>query len=311
MIRRHFLLLSAMFFAGSLHAAPASSVAKLPPGTKRVLFLGDSITHAGGYAVDVETYFALRYPKHPMTFINAGVPSETVSGLSEENHAGGAFPRPTLFERLDRVLPAIKPDLVFTTYGINDGIYKPFDQERFKAFQDGMKKLHAAVEKSGAKIIHVTPPTYDGKGKNNAYEEVMERYSKWLLDQRKSGWQVLDVNGPMTAYLKTQRKTNPDFQYAKDGVHPDDSGHWIIAQQILVQLGATDIASIKDQAEFLATDAKGQAVYDLVKQRMPILRDAWISETRTLRPGLPKGLPVPEAEKKAADIQSQIDALLQ
>jgi lysophospholipase L1-like esterase len=310
MIRRHFLLFFAALLAPSLHAAPAVSLAKLPPGTKRVLFLGDSITHAGGYTVDVETYFALRYPQHPMTFINAAVPSETVSGLSEENHAGGAFPRPTLFERLDRVLPAIKPDLVFATYGVNDGIYKPFDEERFKAFQDGMKKLHAAVEKSGAKIIHVTPPTYDGKGRNNAYEEVMQRYSTWLLDQRKSGWQVLDVNGPMTAYLKEQRKTNPAFEYAKDGVHPDAFGHWLIAQQILVQLGATDISATKDLAEFLATHPKGQAVYNLVNQRMTLLRDAWITETRTLRPGLPKGLPVPEAEKKAADIQSQIDGLL-
>jgi len=31
--------------------------------------------------------------------LNLGLPSETVSGLSEPNHAGGAFPRPDLHER--------------------------------------------------------------------------------------------------------------------------------------------------------------------------------------------------------------------
>src|SRR2546425_2764856 len=37
-------------------------------------------------------------------FLNLGLPSETVSGLSEEGHAGGQFPRPDLLERLARVL---------------------------------------------------------------------------------------------------------------------------------------------------------------------------------------------------------------
>jgi hypothetical protein len=42
------------------------------------------------------------------TVIDAGPPSETVSGLSEEGHAGGQFPRPDLVERLTRVLAVTK-----------------------------------------------------------------------------------------------------------------------------------------------------------------------------------------------------------
>src|SRR5829696_7424033 len=74
------------------------------PGAKRVLVLGDSITHGGQYVEYIEAYFVTRFPDRHLEFINVGLPSETVSGLSEPGHAGGQFPRPDLHERLGRVL---------------------------------------------------------------------------------------------------------------------------------------------------------------------------------------------------------------
>src|SRR5258708_23755619 len=97
----------------------AQQRAELPPGVKRVLFLGDSITYGGHYVCDVEAYFVTRYPERKIEFINEGLPSETVSGLSEPGHAGGQFPRPDLHERLARVLAGTKADLVFACYGMN------------------------------------------------------------------------------------------------------------------------------------------------------------------------------------------------
>ena len=52
--------------------------------------------------------------------------------LSEPGHAGGAFPRPELYERLERVLERAKPDLIVACYGMNDGIYHPFTQASAK-----------------------------------------------------------------------------------------------------------------------------------------------------------------------------------
>jgi len=98
---------------------------------ERVLFLGDSITWMGGYVNDVEVYFIVHYPNIHFIFINVGLFSETVSGLSELGHADGKFPRPDLHERLERVLGQTKPDLVFACYGMNDGIYMLFDSVRF------------------------------------------------------------------------------------------------------------------------------------------------------------------------------------
>jgi len=71
-------------------------------GARRVLFLGDSITYSGEYVESVEAYFVTRFPEREIEFLNLGLPSETLSGLSETGHAGGAFPRPDLHERLGR-----------------------------------------------------------------------------------------------------------------------------------------------------------------------------------------------------------------
>ena len=71
------------------------------------------------------------------SFSTSGLPSETVSGLSEPGHAGGAFPRPDLHERLERVLEQTRPDLIVACYGMNDGIYHPFTEARFEKYQAG------------------------------------------------------------------------------------------------------------------------------------------------------------------------------
>ena len=155
-------------FAG---ATPA--VANLPEGVQRVVFLGDSITHSGFYVACIETYFLTRHPDRSIEFINLGLSSETVSGLSEEGHAGGAFPRPDLHERLARVLAQTKPDLVFACYGMNDGIYLPYDATRAQAFALGIRRLRTAVLAAPARLVHLTPPPFDNvKGTNPHYAGV-------------------------------------------------------------------------------------------------------------------------------------------
>jgi hypothetical protein len=89
----------------------ASASEKLLEGKKTILILGDSITQAGDYVMNFDAWLVKKCPARRFVVINAGVGSETVSGLSEENHAGGRFPRPDLHERLDRVLAKTKPEL--------------------------------------------------------------------------------------------------------------------------------------------------------------------------------------------------------
>jgi len=289
----------------------SAQTAKLPDGVKRVVFLGDSITYAGQYTADIETYFITRDKAARYEFINVGLPSETVSGLSEEGHAGGKFPRPDLHERLARVLEKTKPDLVFACYGMNDGIYLPFDEARFKAYQDGCTWLRDEVTKTGAKIAFITPPVFDSlKGGKPGYNDVLGRYGDWLLSMKKSGWVVADLHGPMTAYLDEHRKQDPNFFLAGDGVHPGPEGHWVMAREMLKFLGATDVTQAKSAEEMAAAPAHGLEILKLVTQRENLLKDAWLTATGHKRPGMATGLPMPQAESKAQEIGKQIEGLL-
>ncbi|MFD0893944.1 SGNH/GDSL hydrolase family protein [Luteolibacter ambystomatis] len=300
--------------AASLLLAPpivSAQTAKLPQGVKRVVFLGDSITYAGQYTADIEAYFITRDKAANYEFINVGLPSETVSGLSEAGHAGGKFPRPDLHERLARVLEKTKPDLVFACYGMNDGIYLPFDETRFKAYQDGCTWLRDEVTKTGAKIAFITPPVFDSlKGGKPGYNDVLGRYGDWLLSMKKSGWVVADLHGPMTAYLDEHRKADPNFALASDGVHPGPEGHWVMAREILKFLGASDVAKAKSAEEMAAAPTHGLEILKLVTQRENLLKDAWLTATGHKRPGMATGLPLDQAETKAKEIGKQIEALL-
>jgi lysophospholipase L1-like esterase len=304
--------LLAFLLLGSLAAeVPAQPAARLPDGVRRVVFLGDSITYAGGYVAVIETYFVARRPEQAVEFINVGLPSETVSGLSEPGHAGGQFPRPDLHERLRRVLTQTKPDLVFACYGMNDGIYLPFDAARFRAFQEGQHWLHREVEQTGARIIHVTPPVFDGAKSDNAfYNDVLGRYSAWLLEQRAHGWQVADVHGPMTRYLNERRRIEPDFALAADGVHPGELGHALIAQQILAFLGGHDVAGATDADLMAAIHPHGAELLERMREREELLRDAWLSKTGHQRPGIQPGLPLDDARARAAEIGRSIQQLV-
>jgi lysophospholipase L1-like esterase len=160
--------------------APAQNATAL--AGKRVVFLGDSITQAGGYVGFADYYLKKLYPAEDFDLLGLGLASETLSGLSEAGHAGGQFPRPCLFERLGRVLAKAKPDVVFACYGMNDGIYQPLDKDRFAAFRQGVARLIEQCRAAGVKQLYlITPPIYDCTPKAGEfdYDAVLTEYAKW------------------------------------------------------------------------------------------------------------------------------------
>ncbi len=243
-------------FAASLSVSPSRPSHVVPEplhGIHRVLFLGDSITYAGEYVDIVQTWLAIHEPASEIKIYDLGLPSETVSGLSEPGHAGGAFPRPELRERLDRTLAAIKPNLVFACYGMNDGIYYPLGDDRFEKYKTGIRELQAKCKQSGARLILMTPPPFDSEPIRAStlpaglsaypqpyvgYDDVLAAYAKWLLTLRREGQQVIDLHTPLRSYLDQARLTDKAFRFAGDGVHMNSLGHYIAAREILNVLGA-------------------------------------------------------------------------
>ena len=306
--------------------APTGHLLEKVLDAKRVLFLGDSITYSGGYVVMLETALRQAFPKTAFEFINIGLPSETVSGLSEPNHAGGSFPRPELRERMERAFTLVKPDLVFACYGMNDGIYYPHSQERMDAFQNGILELRERAAQDNVPVVHLTPPVFDSyplRGRTlpagleeytrpyEGYDDVLFLYGEWLLSQKKEGWSVIDIHGPMKKVINRNRETNPDFILAGDGVHANEQGHWIMAREVIKAL-ELNVPGIDEEtpAAWLASNPVLPEVFKLINDRQSEVKNAWLYHVGHLRPGMRKGPPLYVAEEKTQTNDVKVFQLL-
>jgi lysophospholipase L1-like esterase len=277
---------------------PAQDVDSL--AGKRVVVLGDSNTQAGGYVAFTDYYLEKLYPDKSFDVIGLGLASETLSGLSEDGHAGGQFPRPCLFERLGRVLEKAKPEVVFACYGINDGIYQPLDKDRFAAFQKGVTKLIDECKAGGVKrVFLVTPPIYDDKPKKGEtdYDAVMTAYAKWMTELKVDGVTVIDLH---TAMRKARDARAEPF--AKDKVHYGDDGHLLVARTILTAVG------VKVPDDAVAT-VKADPLFKLVEQKRGLRSTAWMKHVGYTREKKVEPGPLGTTEADAMKVQEQIDAL--
>src|SRR5262245_7427869 len=267
---------------------------------KRVVFLGDSNTQAGGYVAFTTYYLEKLYPKKDFDIIGLGLASETLSGLSEDGHAGGKFPRPCLFERLGRALEKARPEVVFACYGMNDGIYQPLDKDRFAAFKNGVTKLIEQCKESGVRqIFLITPPIYDVVPKKDEfnYDTVLTEYAKWEMSLKAPGVHAIDLH---TAMRKARdRRTEP---YSKDKVHPGDDGHLLMARTILAAL------DVQAPDEPVAT-IKADPLFKLVEQKRGLRSAAWMKHIGYTREKSVRPEPLGSAESDAAKLQEKIDAL--
>ena len=295
------ILLSA--FALTCSNVQANDNFEILKESKKLVFFGDSITYGGEYVVFFERWLTVNHPDLSLEILNQGIPSETVSGLSEPGHLRHGFPRPDLHERLDRALKALDPDLIIACYGINCGIYKPFDEDRFKSYKDGLQRLKAKAEAQGAKIIFMTPPVYDKPNPKFNYDDVMKAYSEWLLSKREDGWRVINLHAVMKKKLAMKRTKDPNFKYSRDGIHPGTEGHELMAQQII------NFFAVKAPLNDPQPNSYGRLLMFL-RERMRVQRDAWLTEIGHKRP-MRKGKSLADADKIATGNTVQIQQNLE
>ena len=269
---------------------------------RRILMLGDSITQGGHYVHYLDAWLVKKFPDRRYEVINAGVSSETISGLSEKGHAGGRFPRPCLFERLERVLAKTRPQLIIACYGMNCGIYQPLDPQRSARFQNGHLRLRAAAKQYGAEVLHVTPPIYDNHGKPGFnYNSVLTAYSKWMAQQTDSGWLVADLHIFMSQKIAAEKTKDKKFTVQRDRVHPDKQGHWIMAQAIISYFGDTNVSKFDNGSQLLAKKNMNAVV-----KRSVAFQKAIHAETKPLRPGVPQGGTLSSARELAKTLETDI-----
>jgi hypothetical protein len=233
-----------------------------------ILFVGDSITQAGGYVADVEAYILACRPNDYFRVVNVGKSSETVSGTSEPDHHP---PRPCIHDRFARDVAAFNPNIVVACYGMNDGNYFPWVEERFEKYKAGMTRFIDRVfkETPARALVLLTPPPFDSKrapspptdGKSFGYKHpsphydaVLRKYSDWLLTLKSDRIDVVDVHREMLLEKKIRTQgRDTGFTFSPDAVHPDRSGHWMMAQTLLLHW------SIRPSWKELNLDAKESA----------------------------------------------------
>ena len=271
------------------------------------VFLGDSNTYSGGYIAVLDAWMT-ESPNRPK-LLNLGMSSETAAGTSEVDHP---FKRPCIHERLSKVLSMVDPAVVFICYGMNDGIYQPPSEANFQKYREGMLKLAAQIRASGAKLVCLTPPLFEpgpvkargklGPSKEGRYayfapaadyDRVLEKQAQWCLKNELKADLVIDIRSSLRTEKAKLLESDPKFSYSKDGVHFGMVAHGVVAEKILVTLGAP--------ATLVGAYPKDAAI-QLSDEKLKILRDAYLSATGKNRPKLPAGDPIWLAELKASRI---------
>ncbi|AUP79436.1 SGNH/GDSL hydrolase family protein [Flavivirga eckloniae] len=271
--RKHFFI----FLMICILSCTKADKAMYPLHEKKVLILGNSITQDGKYVDFLEYYLRKNHPEKPLDIISIGLSSETVSGNSEPAHE---FPRPNIHTRLNDALQAVKPELVIACYGMNDGIFSANNRERFNAYKEGIYELKRKIEKQGATLILLTPTIFDPtpikdivnksedvvgyKHPYYKYNDVLKSYANWLLGFKDI--QVINLHKYLNANLAEMKAHKGDASFLPDGIHPNQTGHFLMAKKILNDLypkiqiddPVTEIEKLKNDPLFLLSSKRRQ-----------------------------------------------------
>jgi len=287
-----FLLILPTLFGATAHGENTKPF-DLKDG-QTIVFLGDSITHGGHYVDCIDIFLTTRYPGKQFRIINRGLSSETVAGTSEADHPGG--PRPDLHTRFKRTVTPLKPDVVIACYGMNDGIYRSFNEEVFAKYRAGVARLIERVrDEANAEIILCTPPPFDRRptdGRVKAdddpgyrapardYDNTLAEFGKWLQTKREDGITVIDLHTPLNATLNARRETDPDYLLARDGIHQGQTGHMLMAAEILEGLHASPVVADFTLDAMDATTELPNAYATTLISKLPMPQlEAWDMET--------------------------------
>jgi lysophospholipase L1-like esterase len=203
---------------------------------ERVLFIGDSITDCGrrgpagplgdGYvSLFVDLVTAL-HPERSIIWVNKGIGGNRITDLQN---------------RWEDDVIRENPDWLLVKIGINDlhsnllGMPDPVSPERFRAIYDEI--LARAKQHTKARVILVTP-FYISLDRSPAslrsrvldllpsYLQVVEEMSK------KHGARLINLH----EMFQRQLQFRPPDSFCPEPVHPNRTGHLLIAQTILAAL---------------------------------------------------------------------------
>lgn len=229
----------------------------IPPFRKgeRVVFAGNSITHAGHYHSFIWLYYMTRFPDMPITIMNAGIGGESAWDIKD---------------RLDTDIFDRKPTYVTLTFGMNDTGYDIFMKENacelarqridssLTAYREIEKRL---LREDKVKKVLIGGSPYDETsrfngfilhGKNDAIRKIIDAQR---ASAERNGWGFVDFNTPMLYLNRREQAKDSTFTFCRvDRIHPDNDGQMVMAYEFLKAQGLAgkEVADIRIDA----TDGK-------------------------------------------------------
>lgn len=212
---------------------------------ENIVLIGDSITDGGTFPALLES-FARVNGRTEFEYINLGVSSENTTALTEEGHP---FPRPCVLNRIERIIRHVSGAWATVMYGENDGIYQPFDADRFERYKQGITAVVSRLKDAGFRVALMTPTPFDPLSFGGTlteevpcpfgtvyaeYNDVMKAYAGWIRESTIAD-KVIDVYTPVSDYLTARRRTEPKFKTG-DGIHQGAEGNFLIARELLREL---------------------------------------------------------------------------
>lgn len=266
--------------------AAAAETAPLVTAQTRLAIVGDSITEQKQYSRFMELYLTACAPVPPEAVCQFGWGGDSAPGFSG---------------RMDYDCLFFKPTLMTTCFGMNDGGYRPYEENIGNRYRDGMKKIIEQAKAAGTTILVGGPGAVDTTSfkRASATPEVynanlgeLSKIAKALADE--NGMPFADVhNACMDAMAKAKADLGENYLVmGGDGFHPNENGHFVMAYAFLKGMGLPgDIGTITidlaDMEKSVGTDShavtnKAAGVVEVVSQRWPFTFTGKAKEQSTL-----------------------------
>lgn len=207
-----------------------STVAFVKPAkTKRVVFLGDSITQAGA---GVGGYISLM--RDALNGAGQGSAFELIGAGISGNKV------PDLQKRLANDVLSKNPDVVFIYIGINDVWHWERNNGTTKEnYEAGLNDIIKQLKAKKARVIICTPTVigekHDGSNVQDAMLEEYAAISRKVAQDNKL--ELCDLRKAFVDYLKAKNKDNAEKGiFTTDRVHLNAAGNAFLALQMMPYL---------------------------------------------------------------------------
>ena len=230
-------LLSVLLVQPKLFAQDAVRPAPAIVSGARVAIIGDSITEQKLYSKFMEAYL----------LACSGVPDVHVFQFGWSGEQSGGFAA-----RMENDLTVFGPTVATLCYGMNDGSYKPYDEEIGKRYEGNMRKILEKMDALGVKSVVVGSPgavdtNFFQQGKMMGDKPAHIAYNDNLTHLRDIDRSLAnekrklfaDVHTAMfEAMTKAQAALGKEYDVCgRDGFHPGNNGQLLMAYAFLKGLG--------------------------------------------------------------------------